>query len=167
MEQILVHILGDFLIQSDYMALNKSKRTIPCLIHVLIYTACFLLLTTSWKALAVIGVTHFILDRWPIILRRIIWLKNHMSPFFRYVPFEKCQATGYYDNLMNEVTNKPFERFHEKTVMVDCGFGEYEKKIKFDLKFDPRLNYISIWLYIITDNFFHLSINYLALKYLS
>ena len=137
------------------MGLNKSKRTWPCLVHVLLYTACFLVLTTSWKALLVIGVTHFILDRYPIILKRLIWVKEHMGPGLKYVPFEKCSVTGYYDNILNEVTGKPYEKFH---------FTRLNRKD--DIKFEPRLNYVSIWLYIIKDNWCHLAINFLALKYL-
>ena len=101
MEQLLVHILGDYILQSDWQALNKSKRTIPCLTHVLIYTSCFLILTTSWKALLVIGGVHFILDRWHGTIRRLIWAKNHLGPGLKGVPYEKCQATGYYDNVIN------------------------------------------------------------------
>lgn len=148
MQQLLCHIFGDYILQSDWMALNKSKRTLPCLVHVLTYTLTFLFLTTSWKALLVIGGVHFILDRFPIIIKRLIWLKNHIGPTGCFVPFSKCQGTGYYDNIVNEVTDKPY------TKEVIDGFA-------------PRLNYITIWLYIITDNFLHLLTNYLALKYLA
>ena len=148
MEQLLCHIAGDFLFQSDWMAMNKSKRTIPCLVHVIIYTSVFLLLTTSWKALLVIGGVHFILDRFPVIIRRFIWLKNHVGPTGRFVPFNKCLVTGYYDNILNEVQGKPYD------IVPINGF-------------DPRLNYVTIWLYIVTDNFLHLLTNYLALTYLS
>lgn len=147
MEQLLAHIFGDYIFQSDYQALNKSKRSFPCLLHVLIYTSVFLLITTSWKALLVIGGVHFILDRWHFIIRRLIWCKNHIGPNFKFVPFDKCNVTGYYDNIMNEVTNKPF------TNEIINGYG-------------PRLNYITIWLYIVTDNALHLLTNYMAIKYL-
>ena len=99
MEQLLTHIFGDFVLQSDYLAMNKSKHSWPCFIHICIYTSCFLMLTLSWKALLVIGVTHFLIDRFHTPLRRFIWLKNHIGPGFKYVPFEKCKWTGYYDNL--------------------------------------------------------------------
>ena len=149
MEQLLVHIFGDFLIQSDYMAMNKSKRSWPCLIHVLLYTSCFLLLTTSWKALLVIGITHFILDRWPIILKRLIWWKNHLNPNFSFAPFRMCNMTGYFDNIQNEIEGNMHSQWNSKW-----------------MEHNARFNYITIWLYIITDNFFHLFINYMALKYL-
>lgn len=156
MPQLLTHVLGDYICQSDWMAMNKSKRSWPCLVHVILYTACFLLLTTSWKALLVIGVTHYILDRYPVILRRLIWMKNHIGPGFVFVPFSKCQGTGYYDNLINEVTGKT-----ERETKYFCQFDR-----KVDVMYEARLNYITIWLYIITDNFCHLTINYFALKYL-
>lgn len=149
MEQLLVHLLGDFALQSDWMALNKSKRTIPCLVHVLIYTACFLLLTTSWKALLVIGATHFLLDRFHTPLKRLMWLRGHLNPWFRYPEYAKCDTTGYYDE-------SPYNTKH-----FTSGDGSTELYAK------PRLFFISCWLYIIHDNFLHLVINYFALKYLT
>lgn len=151
MEQLLCHIAGDFLFQSDWQAMNKSKRTWPCLVHVLLYTACFLFLTTSWKALLVIGGVHFILDRWPVIIRRLIWLKNHLGPGFKYVPFSKCGVTGYFDTILMEAN-------------ADIAFVDKSEVVN---GFSPRLNYITIWLYIITDNLLHLLTNYLALTYLT
>lgn len=147
MEQLLCHLAGDFICQSDYMAMNKSKRTWPCLVHVLSYTACFLFLTMSWKALVVIGGVHFILDRWPIIIRRLIWLKNHQGPGLKYVPFGPCSITGYYDQNLSVL--------------------QYIPKIGAYNGYEPRLAYVTLWLYIITDNFLHLLTNYLALKYLT
>lgn len=147
MPQLLCHILGDYILQSDYFAMNKAKKTLPCLLHVITYTAAFLFITTSWKALLVIGGVHFLLDRFPIIIKRLIWLKNHLGPSLRFVPFSKCNITGYYDNIMNEVSGE-----------------EYNKEVING--YSPRLNYITIWLYIITDNFLHLLTNYLAIKYL-
>jgi len=149
MEQLLAHIFGDYFLQSDYLALNKSKRSLPCLVHVIIYTSCFLLLTLSWKALLVIGATHFILDRFHTPLKRLIWLCGHLNPTLSYPEYGKCDVTGYYDDS-GFTTIKP-----------TSGDGSTERFHK------PRLFCISIWLYIIHDNFLHLLINYMALKYLS
>ncbi len=148
MQQLLVHLFGDFICQNSWMALNKSKKTFPCLVHILIYTSCFLLLTTSWKALLVIGVTHFFIDRFHTPLKRFIWFKQHFNPKFYYPKFVKCDTTGLYDD-------SPFN-----TVIGDSGDEPmgYNKRTLF---------FISMWLYIIHDNFLHLAINYLALKYLS
>jgi hypothetical protein len=142
--QILVHLWGDFVFQSDWMAMNKSKRSFNCLIHVLIYTSFFLLLTISWKALLVISVTHFLIDRFPIIVKRLIWFKNHLNPKFKYVPFKYCNITGYYDDFTN-------------AKLPAAELKQYGT---------PRLFGVTIWLYIITDNLLHLTINYFAIKYL-
>ena len=147
LQQLLCHLWGDFVVQTDWMAMNKSKRSIPCLVHVLIYTSMFLFLTTSWKALLVIGGTHYIIDRYPSIIRHIIWLKNHGNPKFRYPAFKYCDVTGYFD---------------------DCEFNSAKPDFTTPNWYgQPRLFGVTIWLYIITDNLFHLTINFLALKYLS
>jgi len=56
------------------------------------------MLTLSWKALLFIGVSHFIFDRWPIIIKRLIWFKNHLNPQLKFAPFKFCDTTGYYDD---------------------------------------------------------------------
>lgn len=157
MEQLLAHIFGDYVLQSDYLAQNKNKQSIPCLVHVLIYTSIFLLFTTSWKALLVIGGTHFIIDRFPGIIKKLIWWKNHINPNLSYAPYRLCNMTGCFDNIKNELNNDIYVK----------KFAENQKSTDPIEVFHPRLNYITAWLYIITDNFFHLTINYLAIKYLS
>ena len=149
MEQLLVHLFGDFILQSDYQALNKSKNSWICLSHVLIYTGCFLILTVSWKALLVIGVTHFLLDRFHTPLKRFIWLRGHLNPKLNYPEFGKCSTTGYYDD-------SPFN-----AIKATSGDGSTELYSK------VRLYFVTQWLYIIHDNFLHLLINFLALKYLT
>lgn len=146
MQQLLAHIFGDYILQTSYQALNKSKNSWACLRHVITYTIPFLLLTTSWKALLVIAGTHFIIDRYPIIMKKIIWFKNCFGIHTSYPPFGYCDTTGYYDT--SPVNTAKFDKD------IISMYGE------------PRPFFISIWLYIITDNFFHLFINYLALKYL-
>jgi len=44
MQQLLIHGFADFFFgQASYQAINKSKRTAPALLHVLLYTVCFLI----------------------------------------------------------------------------------------------------------------------------
>lgn len=162
MEQLLCHILGDFLFQSDWMAMNKSKRSIPCLVHVLIYTSVFLLFTTSWKALLVIGGVHFILDRFPIIIRRLIWIKNHVGPTLKYPKFTQCNSTGYYDDSPYNTDTR--NKFMEGGPSPAISTGRSLQTLS---GITRRHFFITIWLYIITDNFLHLLTNYLALKYLT
>jgi hypothetical protein len=146
MEQLLVHLFGDYFLQPSWCALNKSKRSLPCLVHVLIYTACFLILTTSWKALLVIGLTHFILDRFPIIIKKLIWWREHLNPIMKYPSYGCCDTTGFFDD-------SPYN--------TKKGIVEFNNIPQIRRPFC-----VTVWISIIIDNMFHLIINYLALRYL-
>ena len=61
------HMLGDFILQNDWMAAKKTKSSDACAVHCLIYTLA--LLATCWWFLPwwtypVIGLAHFPVDRW-------------------------------------------------------------------------------------------------------
>ncbi len=143
---LLCHLVGDYIFQSDWMAMNKSKKTLNCLVHCVFYTTCFLMITLSWKALLFIGATHFIFDRWPILVKRLIWFKNHLNPQFKFAPFKFCDTTGYFDD-------SPYNSWAADTTAIRM-FGQ------------PRIFSITIWLYIITDNTLHLLCNLIALTLL-
>jgi hypothetical protein len=39
---LFIHFIGDFLLQSDWMALNKGKRWDALLLHTVVYSSCFI-----------------------------------------------------------------------------------------------------------------------------
>lgn len=59
------HLVGDFLLQNDWMALHKTRSTWHCLVHVTIYTLAVSLLADdcSWLFLAAVFLPHFVIDR--------------------------------------------------------------------------------------------------------
>lgn len=69
MEQLLCHLFADYWLQNDWMALNKKKHFWIALVHSIIYTIPFLLLTHSWLALLVICLTHAIIDHTDIVCK--------------------------------------------------------------------------------------------------
>jgi hypothetical protein len=77
--QLLAHLIGDFVLQSEWMAVNKSKRSFPALVHVFFYTLPFLFLTTDISTLLIISGTHFLIDRFGLA-RYICRLRNHICP---------------------------------------------------------------------------------------
>lgn len=79
MARLLCHLVGDYCCQSDWMAQEKTSRSLPAAAHALTYTACFLPLTRDWRRLAVIGGTHFVIDRWRLA-RHLTWAKNQLAP---------------------------------------------------------------------------------------
>lgn len=57
---VLAHFIGDFLLQSDWMALNKGKNWKALAWHVLVYSACFL--PWGWQFAVMTAILHFITD---------------------------------------------------------------------------------------------------------
>jgi hypothetical protein len=90
-DQLLAHVVGDYFLQSDWMATNKKDRFLPCFVHVVTYIVPFLLLTTSAGALALIAGTHFAIDHWNLA-RYPVWAKNKIlggAPSWK-----ECSVTG-------------------------------------------------------------------------
>lgn len=50
-DQIVAHLVGDYILQSHWMATEKTKRSIAAATHAITYTLPFLLLTRSPAAL--------------------------------------------------------------------------------------------------------------------
>ena len=95
-DQLVAHAVGDYLLQSDWMATEKTKRTVAALAHVATYGLPFLLFRPSLLACVVIVGTHFALDRWRLA-RYVVWAKNHLGPPGAASPWSRCRATGYDD----------------------------------------------------------------------
>ena len=84
--------MGDFVLQSEWMACNKSASSVVAAVHALVYTLPFLLITHSVPALLAICVTHFFIDRFRLA-RYVIWLKNR--PWPGGLPLSRCGGTGF------------------------------------------------------------------------
>lgn len=63
MHWIYAHLIGDYIIQNDWMAQNKKKSTKHCLVHVITYLIPFLFCNLEWWQLLLIGIQHFHSDR--------------------------------------------------------------------------------------------------------
>jgi len=121
MEQLLLHLIGDFILQNDYVATNKKNKGLLglciCICHGFLYTVPFVIfLDLSITCALVICVTHVIIDRTIITTRFLAWRNS--------------------------------------TSLTNFGFS------------DERPAHLTLWLNIITDNTFHLIINFLAIRYL-
>lgn len=92
-EQLVAHALGDYVLQSHWMATEKTKRWLPAVAHGLTYVLPFFLLTQSPLALLVVFGTHVVIDRFRLA-RYLVWAKNHIAP----VRPGPLTATGYPDD---------------------------------------------------------------------
>lgn len=91
-DQLLAHLVGDYIFQSDWMAREKTSRLVVALVHALAYSLPFLMLRPSPAAWAVIVATHAVIDRWRLA-RFVVWTKEWFAPR-RPPPFADC-PTGY------------------------------------------------------------------------
>jgi hypothetical protein len=78
MKELLAHLVGDYILQNHWEATEKINSNLPAFTHAAKYTAAFLPVTRDPKALAIIGGTHFVLDRWRLA-KRIAWAKNQIG----------------------------------------------------------------------------------------
>ena len=116
-DQLVAHAVGDYVLQSEWMALEKTRRSLAALVHSVSYLLPFLFITQNITTLAVIGGTHFVIDRWHLA-RYVAWAKNR--PWPGSAPWSECRQTGYHpdapswlsgwlviivDNVMHIVTN--------------------------------------------------------------
>lgn len=135
MAQLLAHMIGDYGLQSDWMALNKQSRAGVCALHAALYTIPFYFLCFPLGVLngailfklSLIYVTHAIIDHYSLA-KYFIRARNHVFSESDFEPdAELCEYTG-----LNA----------------------------------SRPEGIRWPIYIITDNMFHLIINYYVLSVL-
>jgi hypothetical protein len=162
MIQILIHLWGDYLTQSDWMAQNKTKAHLPAAVHALVYSAPFLFIG-SWKAVLVICATHFLIDRYRLA-RYVVWAKNFISPKLPWV------QPG--PSLRKDLWEQRLLRSDDlRSPSPDCQYREvYRRNAPLSVcptGYPPQTPpWLAFWLLIIADNTLHLTINYIALRWL-
>lgn len=80
---LLAHLVGDYLVQSHWMANAKTQRDregwVAAVVHGVTYTIPFVLITQSWLALAIIAGTHVFIDHYRLA-RYVVWARNQIAP---------------------------------------------------------------------------------------
>jgi len=91
-EQLLLHLIGDYVLQTDWMARTKTQAARAALSHALVYSLPFLLLSPSAPAIAVIAGSHFLIDRYRLA-RHVAYAKNKLTD--PQLKWADCSATGF------------------------------------------------------------------------
>ncbi len=84
---LTIHFFADFVSQSHWMAINKSKSNRALLCHVTVYTFC--LITFPWKFWVFNGLAHFVTDYFTSRINAHLWAKNRVHDFFVGVGFDQ------------------------------------------------------------------------------
>lgn len=93
-DQVVLHLVGDYITQTDWMATEKTKRFFPAFIHVIIYSAPFLIfLHASYLALTVIFLSHILIDRYRLA-RYLLWARSWLFDRSKKT-WSECQVTGF------------------------------------------------------------------------
>lgn len=92
-DQLSAHAIGDYVLQSDWMANEKTKQSLAAACHAICYSLAFLIFRPSYGAFMVILGTHFVIDRWRLA-RYVVYAKNFLSPR-PWPKWEQCSGTGY------------------------------------------------------------------------
>ena len=93
-DQLTAHAIGDYILQSDWMAAEKTRRWSVALFHGFTYSLVFLAFRPSPAAWLTIFLTHAIIDRYRLA-RYVVWAKNWLGPRHANLKWVYCQKTGY------------------------------------------------------------------------
>lgn len=154
MLQLIAHLVGDYLLQSQWMADNKTKCNKAAFWHAFTYTLPFLFLTLDVDRLFLIFFTHLIIDRFRLAVY-VVWLKNF---FFRPVkkPLDDLGRPAAWGP--SEAAKDRLKEIEEEELayswqqcLKNCGYPSWVP---------PHL---AVMLLIIADNTIHLICNYLIL----
>ena len=145
MEQLILHLFGDYVTQSDWMASRKTTDSVAAAAHAIVYSLPFLFLGPSPLAFAVILSTHFLIDRFRLA-RYVCYAKNYLAPAWT-MEYRWVSETDTY-------VREPKHWWYR---WVDCETTGYHKS---------RPDWLAVWLLIAADNTLHLAINHLALRFL-
>lgn len=95
MLQLILHLIGDYLTQTDKMASKKLTDMRYALLHAFIYSVPFwLFLDISGVAFLVISLTHAVIDRYRLA-KYVIFARNWLHD--RDLKWKDCSNTGYHD----------------------------------------------------------------------
>lgn len=175
MEQLLAHLVGDYILQSHYMATEKVRQSVAAAIHALCYTIPFLFLTRAPAALAVICGTHFVIDRFRLA-RYVVYAKNLLAPVRRSHCLEHPRSCDGKDDgcccadrhLARSRLGRPFGLGTDGPEMSFSTSGLVVWPEFTATGYPPDVPpWLAVWLLILADNCLHLLLNYGALRWLT
>lgn len=94
MLQLILHLIGDYVTQTDKMASKKVIDIRFAFLHAFIYSVPFyIFLDISLVAFLVIFISHAFIDRYRVV-KYIIYARNYLHD--KTLKWEDCSDTGYH-----------------------------------------------------------------------
>lgn len=143
MIQLILHLLGDYVLQSDWMAQNKTKSTWAAFCHATVYSLPFAFIA-SLNAWLVIWITHLLIDRFRLA-RYVVYAKNFLAP--------RSTDLGVTHSAAGS-THQWLDWWHP---WAECSATGYHKDTP---------PFLAVWLLIACDNTLHLAINAASIAWL-
>lgn len=84
---MFLHWVGDFVLQNDEMAINKSKSNKWLFYHCAVYT--IVMLVFGWKFALINGISHFCIDWTTSRINSKLWANNDRHNFFVMIGFDQ------------------------------------------------------------------------------
>lgn len=182
MNQLIAHLFGDYILQSEWMAVNKAKRSWPALVHVVLYSLCFVPL--CWVAAQHIPERQVEVQPTRVIIHAADFTSKAVNIDGHYKePAQDIPAKFHWLALLVILsTHFLIDRFRlaryvvwAKNWLGPWAPNYWEQRMSW--KACERTGYVpedrggppnwmQVWLLIIADNTLHLAINYAALRWL-
>jgi len=152
MEQLILHLFGDYVTQSDWMAQNKARNSFAAFCHALAYSLPFLLIGGALPC-AVIFLTHFAIDRWRLARFVVYWKNIVLGLWIKrgILPVPKSPSPEFDAVVKEHYYDTP------RWMWSNCSATGYPSETP---------PFLAVWLLIAADNTLHLAINYAALRWL-
>lgn len=91
---LILHLIGDYVLQTDRMAKEKVNKSTMAILHAFIYSIPFyIFIDLSVIAFLTIFITHAIIDRYRLA-RFVIYFKNKVHD--RSLKWVDCNETGFH-----------------------------------------------------------------------
>lgn len=132
---ILGHFVGDYILQNNWMALNKTKSWVPCFVHVALYTLAICLFTWTFNLwwILVVFTSHWFIDRYSLADKYLQLTKGRsLTGFIKDMEVKgiQCDIDG---------KNRKDFSFDRNAISYDCLSGGFTSLV-----------------YVVVDNTFHI-----------
>lgn len=86
---LVVHFVADFVLQSHWMAINKSKSWKALLTHTAIYSCIWIVIIPNWKFILITFISHTLIDAITSRINTKLWKEGKIHQFFVMIGFDQ------------------------------------------------------------------------------